>query len=94
MYLLYPRLSLPIAEAIVLKHAVKSVEELLEGSDIFHESIQFAPTGGNRVSEKELRDLQQNVRGCADQFGYPDSTSSDSARQFDVNCGIFLHQKM
>lgn len=94
MYLLYPRLPLPVAEAVVLKRAVLSVEELLEQSDIFHENIQFAPTGGNKVTEHELRDLQQAVRNCAEQFEYPNLTSDDAARQFDVDCGILLHQNM
>jgi hypothetical protein len=94
MYLLYPRLPLPVAEAVVLNRAVKSVEELLEESDIFHESVQFAPTGGNKVDENELRNLQRSVRECAEKFGYPGSASEDSARRFDAACGILLHQSM
>ena len=94
MYLLYPRLPLPIAEAVVLERSVKSIDELLEDSDIFHESIQYAPTGGNRISEIELKELQQVVRTCAEEHGYPESTSDDVARQFDVACGVLLHQKM
>lgn len=94
MYLLYPRLPLPVAEAVVLNRAVKSIEELLEESDIFHESVQFAPTGGNKVDENELRNLQRSVRECAEKFGYPGSASEDSARRFDAACGILLHQNM
>lgn len=94
MYLLYPRLPLPIAEAIVQKCAALTIEELSDESDIFHESIQFAATGGNRINSNELKDLQQKIRICAEEFGYPDPASDDLSRQFDVACGILQHQNM
>jgi len=94
MYWLYPRLPLPSAEALVMKMAVLTVEELVSLSALTHEAVQFAPTGGNKISSQGLGGLQEKVRDCAGQNGYPDPITDDLLRQFDVQCGVLLHQNM
>lgn len=94
MYLLYPRLPLPIAEALAAERASMNVEELVRCSSTSHEASQFAPTGGNKIRPDELNALQQQVRECAGQQGYPNAVSDEESKQFDIQCSIFLHQNM
>ncbi|HEU5379097.1 MAG TPA: DUF6339 family protein [Ktedonobacteraceae bacterium] len=94
MYLLYPRLPLPIAEALSVERASMNVEELVRCSSTSHEASQFAPTGGNKIRPDELNALQQQVRECAGRHGYPNAVSDEESKQFDIQCSIFLHQNM
>ncbi len=94
MYLLYPRLRLPVAEALASERASLGLVELLELSNTTHDAVQFAPTGGNRIDSRGLEDLQAHVRGCAEQHGYPGQVNDDLSRKFDIQCGIILHRNM
>lgn len=94
MYLLYPRLPRPVAEAAAAARASISPDELVEMSSLNHDLVQFAPTGGNKINPNQLGELQRRVRECAAQYGYPHTLSDDLARQFDVKCAVMLHQNM
>lgn len=94
MYLLYPRLPLAAAKDLAQEYAVLSVGELCRLSSCAHQAVQYAPTGGNRVSEEQLLQLQQSVRTYAREYGYPDPADDDSSRAFDVKSGISLYENM
>jgi hypothetical protein len=93
-HLLYPRLPLSIAQNLVAERSSLSVEALVNLSALHHEAAQFAPTGGNKVSSQYLRELQRQVRECAQLHGYPGKTKVDSSRHFDIACGILLYEHM
>lgn len=94
MSTLYPRLSLAIAEAVAGDCAGLSVLDLVSMSGTSHESIRFAPTGGNRVSVAQLEELQKEMRVQAARLGYPMIISPTQAEQFDLTCAMYLHRKM
>ena len=94
MSTLYPRLPLATAEAVASSLAGLSVLDLVSMSETSHESIRFAPTGGNRVSTLQLEELQKEVRIQAAQHGYPLTISPPQAEQFDLGCAIYLHHQM
>lgn len=94
MYFLYPRLPLPAAEALVQRYSTLSIDELKDLGALTHVAVQFAPTGGNRISPQELDKLQNMVRECASLHGYPELVGDNVSRKFDVQCGILLHQNM
>lgn len=94
MYYLYPRIPLPTAERLIQERASLSVEALCKLSDISHETIQFAPTGGNRISLEHLQHIQNLVRDCAADCGYPDEVGDLKSREFDIKVGEILHKTM
>jgi hypothetical protein len=94
VYSLYPRLPLAVAEKLAQERATLSIEELAQLSGCAHHAMQYAPTGGNRVSSEWLGKLQQTVRECAQKYGYPNLADDSSSRDFDVQCGSYLYEKM
>lgn len=94
MYLLYPRLPLPVAKDLAQEYAMLDIEELVQRSSCVHQAVQYAPTGGNRVSVEQLGELQRSVRIYAQEYGYPDPADDDSSRAFDVRCGVSLYEDM
>src|SRR2546423_7701090 len=90
--LLYPRLPKAVADESARAYRTLSVEELQARSDIRHRAAIYAPTGGNRVEEHFLRELQRQMRDIARQSGYPEVLDGRSI--FDASSGQFLHEHM
>lgn len=92
---LYPRLPLIIAESLVPTLSSETVENLKDRSDdIDHKDLRYAPTGGQKVAPRFLKELQHTVKACAQTHGYPSRSGADSYHEFDTECGILLHQNM
>lgn len=94
MYL-YPRLRLFAASELARTRARMPLNELRTASrDLKHPAVWFAPTGGNRVSEEKLRDLQARIRERADLAGWPDSRDGPMKQRFDAECAVALLENM
>ena len=94
MFILYPRLPLPVAEKLWLKLAAADISSASSFSSAEHNAVQFAPTGGSQAKVEHLVEIQQLVRDCAKDNGYPHSVNDETSRNFDVKCGILLHNMM
>lgn len=94
LYYLYPRLPQHIAQPLAEILITKSSEELSEVWETTHDAVTFAPTGGNRITPKSLELLRADVVTLAQQYGYPNAPAKNVARDFDVDCGILLHEAM
>lgn len=93
MYLLYPRLPLAVADNLVLERNGLAVSELVQISNIHHETVKYYETG-SKIPSKDLGKLQNSIRTCAKQYGYPDPANEKDVRAFDIACGELLHQTM
>lgn len=94
LYYLYPRLPQHIAQQIAEKIITKSPAELKDVWRTTYEMVTFAPTGGNRINSKSLELLRADILILAQHYGYPNPTTKNGARNFDVECGILLYEKM
>lgn len=95
MLLLYPRLPKLMALELAVQRAELSVKALVElSTNLQHPSIQFAPSGGTRVTEEMLRELQTNLREIASRYGYPSRLRMKDSGDFDKSCARFLYEKM
>lgn len=94
-YVVYPRLSSAVARKMINEIRSMSVEELRTKSSTHHESVVYAPTG-NKIQQRELEQIQELIRECATDYGYPqsDNTDQDQARDFDAACAKLMHQRM
>lgn len=94
LYYLYPRLPQHIAQPLAETIITRSPGDLSEVWGSSHEAVTFAPTGGNRITPKSLELLRAAVLSLAQQYGYPNTPAKNVARNFDVDCGILLHETM
>jgi hypothetical protein len=67
---------------------------LKEASSVKHPAAIYAPTGGNRVSESLLLEIQDDIRECAFKSGFPRAPVDSSRRGFDSESGRILHEMM
>ncbi len=91
---LYPRLPLTVARTIAKELLSQPIESLFTLSSTNHAAMTYAPTGGNRVSETDLRNISHSIRDNARSFGYPNSTDDLKMHDFDVNTGRILYETM
>ena len=91
---LYPRLPQITASTLAGDFASRSVQELKEASSVKHPAAIYAPTGGNRVSESLLLEIQDAIRECAFKSGFPRAPVDSSRRGFDSESGRILHEMM
>jgi len=94
LFYLYPRLPQHIAQTMATKLIERTIDDLLDAWGIAHDEVTFAPTGGNRITGEQLKLLRAEVLVVAKQFSYPDPPDKKSARKFDIDCAILLHQTM
>lgn len=94
MYLLYPRLPLATAEKLACELASLPIRDLSALSGLTHDSVQYSPTGGNKVQLSQMQKLQHSIRECAQINGYPEFSDEDECRTFDIQCSVTLHQNM
>jgi hypothetical protein len=83
-----------MAKKIALERAALNIKELANLSNLVHSSAHYAPTGGNRVSSRQLDEIRQSVRICAQEYGYPAFPNDNSARAFDIQCSVLLYEDM
>lgn len=94
-YTVYPRLPKIVAQKVAEEICNRSVEILYQDSTLTHSSAIYAPTG-NRVQRDKLKYIQEMVRSCAEEYGYPNpqETDTEKARGFDATCSILLHKNL
>ncbi|GEM_PF-785448 len=91
MEYLFPRLDDGEAELWASKFSEMSPRQIadeLPGPDVAGK--RFAPTGGQRVDNDDLRELRNQIMGLAEQGGYPDETSLTARRRFDLELARIL----
>ena len=74
--LLYPRLPITVASDIADASLSKTIEFLRIDRGVAHSVATYAPTGGNRVNESHLLNVNNTLRECAQRFGYPQPLDS------------------
>ena len=92
--LLYPRLPVIVSKDLARKFTTMSIKELSHESSKEHPAVTYAPTGGNRVTKALLAKIQEKVRVCAEQLGYPERLNEQSRRAFDATSGQILYEFM
>jgi len=94
LYYLYPRLPQHIAQQTAEILITRTTADLTGTWGTTHEAATFAPTGGNRITVEQLKLLRAAVFTVAQRYGYPNSSDKNSARDFDIDCAIVLHETM
>ncbi len=95
MSILYPHLPFNLAVLLAQERCSLNLEEAIGLSEDLHLSkVFYSPTGGNRVTEFQLRELQRQVRECAKTFGYPQAGSEKQLAAFDSECTALIFDKM
>lgn len=87
MTTLYPRLPLPVAEVLMAK-----AEELQ--AEVEHPSQVFAPIGGRRATQVDIRSLADKVRALAGDFGFPGPLTKVESTEFDRKTSQLLVASM
>lgn len=93
MYL-YPRLPHSLGREIVKELANSSIQELEIRSGTSWDNCTFAPTGGMRINDKSLQELQTGLTVIARELGYPGTLNQSKSREFDRRCAIYLYETM
>ena len=98
MYL-YPRITLSaarqFAEQLGGESAVVLRAEYSSDHSLIHpQRSLFAATGGTRADTNVLRQCRSGVRKVADQLGFPDLPSTNTAQTFDVEAAVVLYEVM
>jgi hypothetical protein len=93
-YYLYPRLPQHIAQKTAEMLVTRTIRELEDLWRTAHDAVTYAPTGGNRITAEQLELLRAAILTIAQRYGYPDTLSKNSARTFDTECAIVLHETM
>ncbi|GAB4523345.1 MAG: hypothetical protein OHK0046_36920 [Anaerolineae bacterium] len=95
MYYLYPRIPKPYAVQLADHRANLPIQALIDLSEnIDHPNLRFAPTGGTRIDEIGLRNLQMLIRQTAAYYSYPSALRLKDAGVFDKNCAKVLYENM
>ncbi|MDX2139944.1 MAG: DUF6339 family protein [Chloroflexota bacterium] len=94
LYYLYPRLPQHVAQQAAAIIVTQTAHELIDLWQTSHDEATYAPTGGNRITTEQLKLLRAAVLTVAQRYGYPDMSDKSSARAFDVECAILLHETM
>jgi hypothetical protein len=85
---------LAIAEGLASTYASADINTLAAAGGVWHAAAYYAPTGGNKASEQEVAAVQQTIRSCATDYGYPEPPRGEAARAFDIQCGIYLCEQL
>ena len=93
---LFPRITVARSASMVQERSELPVEQLVALSGTRDRSAIFAATGGRRIPEDEIREIQSGIRLIAAESGYPD-TSAGPGRDyaaFDARSARFLFENM
>ncbi|MEV0319084.1 DUF6339 family protein [Streptomyces sp. NPDC050658] len=94
MALLYPRLLAGQARPLHRQYKEMAPRDLAEHVAYRHESAVYVATGGDRITEGQLRDLRARVLGVAERAGFPDEPSRAARARFDLDLASLLHTEM
>jgi hypothetical protein len=93
---LFPRITVARTASLVRERSNLPVQELVTLSSTRDRSAIFAATGGRRVPEDEILNLQHEVRRIATESGYPDSSAGPKRKyaEFDAKTAAFMYESM
>lgn len=91
---LWPRISLPIANAAFELMGSGSVIELARTAKAQHPRETFAATGGTRVRGELVAELARQIRETATEFGYPEPANDAQRIAFDRAGAEVLYRQM
>ncbi|MEU6763572.1 DUF6339 family protein [Streptomyces sp. NPDC046853] len=94
MALLYPRLLAGQAKPLHQQYKEMPLPDLAEHVAYRHESAVYVATGGDRITETQLRDLRTLVLETAKRAGFPEEPSRAARARFDLDLAALLHGKM
>lgn len=87
-----PRLDRPSALAILEHLLTPDVAALTLAMPDLSPVVTYSPTGGNRITEQELRDLRTAVVGLASKYGMP--CSSSNFQEFEGRAARLIHEML
>ena len=94
MIKLFPELPKIFAQPLAENLRSKSVVQLEAISSIQDERIRFRETGGNRVTERELSTIFEEIAALAVSSGYPNPPGRRNAIRFDALVSRYLHMNV
>ena len=90
--LVYPSLRVDFASQAMASHIGRSLESIRESSQLDHPSATWIGDG-RRVTEEELAQIRDELRELADNSGFPEPMSRNSAAvDFDRKLGTLLNE--
>ncbi|GFE24142.1 DNA cytosine methyltransferase [Streptomyces nigrescens] len=93
MSFLYPRLLAEQAKPLYEEYQRLTVAELTSRVSTSHDSAVYVATGGDRVSEGQLRELRAVVIDLAKDSGFPDDSNRARKAEFDLRLAALLHSE-
>jgi hypothetical protein len=94
MGLLYPRLLSDQARPLYAQLSGLSLTQLTQYATTSHDAAVYAATGGDRISENQLRELRHLVLDIAGEAGFPDQADTRLRGRFDMQLAEALHAQM
>jgi len=92
--LLFPHLPGTAAEKLIAERCAMTLEQQIASSDPKCRSVEFTPTGGERVHDDELVELRSAMVSIATELGFPAAPSLRQAALFDTRCALLLREKV
>ena len=94
-YLVFPRLMRSEAVKRVKQIKVSALNELEERyKQIELTRYMYSPIGGNRISEKEIHQLREDIQRIANDLGYPQAPSQRNRVLFDKKVARYLYENL
>jgi hypothetical protein len=90
----YPRLPTAAALHHLREFADRPPADLRHLSAVEHPDAAPVATGGSPVPTEVLRDVAREVRLLADHLAFPDELGRARVADFDIPCGLLLHDRM
>ena len=93
MFRLYPRLEKSAADALANDYFRKELDALSSASGHYHPQAPTAETGGTPITRSELETLRNDVVTFVQSLGFPEESSPETRRTFDVEIGKLYTRK-
>lgn len=92
--LLFPQLPGLAVEKIVRERCSMTLKQLVESANPKERSVEFTPTGGERVRDDALIELRSALVAIAKELGFPSPPNHQHASAFDLRCALVLQERM
>lgn len=94
MTYLYPRLLRGQAQPLHEKYRTLTLDDLSNLIEHRHDSAIYAATGGDRISDRDLKQLREKIVALAQESGFPSESTREARSTFDVRLAAMLHSEM
>lgn len=91
---LFPRLSTQAAHNRWDQLREQDITALKQEATCTDPEQYFAATGGNRVDERQLKELAKEIRDLAKTHGYPNKAKQKAIARFDFELAVWLHDNL